>query len=172
MGGNLTLTSTVGKGSIFTLTIPATYQKQSTKQVNADQAEHCVLFNVADIAILLVDDVKMNLKVLDAICRKAGCSTVYAASSGTEALDVLAAQKVDVVLTDLWMLEMDGVELCGRIHALKQYEKIPVIAVTADVEAKNNSILDKFSCVLLKPVTIDKIRKNLTEFAKSAGWLG
>ncbi|ABC23132.1 response regulator [Rhodospirillum rubrum] len=67
-------------------------------------------------AILIVDDVPVVRLVLARILKKAGHS-VYEAGSGVEALDIVAHRPIEVLLTDLWMPEGDGIALLGRIKS-------------------------------------------------------
>ena len=106
--------------------------------------------------ILIVDDVPINLKVLASMLKKSGAHPL-AAASGEEALALLKQEKVDAVLTDLWMPGMNGAELAAAIHARPESAHLKIIAVTADVEAANNFPQQDFSAILLKPVTLKKL---------------
>ena len=59
------------------------------------------------------------------------------------------------------MPEMNGAALAGKIRADRRFQEMPILAVTADVEARDNFPLEFFNGVLLKPVTLEKIRKML-----------
>jgi len=78
--------------------------------------------------ILIVDDETNIRLVLSAMLKKEGYS-VLAATDGREALQILKANKIDVVITDLKMPNLDGMELFDRI--IEQYPGIPVIIITA-----------------------------------------
>jgi len=95
--------------------------------------------------VLIVDD-ELNMRlVLSAVLKKEGFE-VSSASDGREALQVLQSNKIDVVITDLKMPDMDGMELLTNISA--QYPEIPVIMITAHgsiataVEALKKGALD------------------------------
>jgi two-component system cell cycle response regulator len=80
--------------------------------------------------VLVVDDILPNVKLLQARL-SAEYFDVLTASSGREALDVLAANPVDVVLLDVMMPGMDGFEACRRIKADRRTMHVPVIMVSA-----------------------------------------
>lgn len=116
----------------------------------------------APIRMLLVDDVPMNLKLLQAILNRLNveCTLAY---SGPEALRLLKERQLrfDAVLTDIWMPGMSGAELAGQILSDPGIA-LPVIAVTADAEAL--SAQEKvFDSILLKPITAASLEKMIRE---------
>lgn len=112
--------------------------------------------------VLLVDDVPMNLKVLGAMCARLGVETV-SALSGSEAIEILRRGGISMVFTDLWMPGMNGRELAAFVREDSSCRAVPVIAVTADTETTPE---DGFDGVLLKPVTLDKLRSFLSSAVK------
>lgn len=80
--------------------------------------------------VLVVDDILANVKLLEARLQ-AEYFEVLSAFSGKEALEVLARERVDVVLLDVMMPGMDGFEVCRRIKASALTHHIPVVMVTA-----------------------------------------
>jgi len=80
--------------------------------------------------VLVVDDILANVKLLEARLQ-AEYFEVLPAYSGQQALDICAAERVDVVLLDVMMPKMDGFETCRRIKANPATQDVPVIMVTA-----------------------------------------
>ncbi|MEP1516993.1 MAG: response regulator, partial [Nitratireductor sp.] len=80
--------------------------------------------------ILVVDDIPATLKLLEARL-SAEYFEVLTAASGPEALEVCQGGKVDVVLLDILMPEMDGFEVCHRLKQDPLTAHIPVVIVTA-----------------------------------------
>jgi DNA-binding response OmpR family regulator len=80
--------------------------------------------------VLIVDDTPQNIRLLEAVLGPAGYLTL-SASSGPEALDLLAKEPVDIVLLDVVMPEMDGFEVCRQIRADPRTSVLPVVMVTA-----------------------------------------
>lgn len=96
---------------------------------------------VSDSLILIVDDVSINLKLLHQALRKTNYHLSFA-SSGKQALERLQKCKPDLILLDLMMPEMDGIEVCKHIKTNPLTSDIPIIFLTASHES--NHLLDAF----------------------------
>jgi class 3 adenylate cyclase len=83
-----------------------------------------------DPVVLVVDDLPANLRLMAAVLEPRGYEVVTA-TSGAEALQLLAARDVDLVLLDLLMPGMDGYEVCRSIRADERTAFLPVVMVTA-----------------------------------------
>lgn len=86
--------------------------------------------------ILVVDDVTKNLQVVGTMLRNAGFE-VMPTTSGAQALERVRAQLPDLILLDLMMPEMDGLEVCRRLKADPATQQIPVIFLTASNEMEH-----------------------------------
>lgn len=159
MGGELWIKSRLGEGSTFGVTINSI--RYSPKKQTTAIPESSVVASGVDknISLLIVDDVDMNRKVLKAMCAKMGVVDIETASSAKEALAILQTRKFSLVLTDIWMPEMSGEDFAREIRKVRNYDDIPIVAVTADIEARGNFDVNVFSGILLKPITIAKINK-------------
>ena len=90
------------------------------------------------MAILIVDDIPVNLMLLEEMLQQEGYADIYCVRSGQEALEMLATteaadaeeKKIDLILMDIMMPGMDGIETCQRIKAQDGLRDIPVIMVT------------------------------------------
>ena len=80
--------------------------------------------------LLLADDDPQNLELLDAILAPLG-HRLLQAKGGRETLDVLAAERVDLLLLDLMMPEISGFDVLTQLRALPTYRQLPVILITA-----------------------------------------
>lgn len=162
MGGELTLESEEGRGSVFTVRLPIVqYEKNSPEPPAAPvlPAPLPVALPPAiteDCQVLLVDDVKMNLQVLSAALKKLGI-TSKAAASGQEALKALESYTPNLVMTDIWMPGMDGTQLAKSIRLDRKWQSVKIVAVTADTEIDSSFDITCFDDVLLKPLTLEKI---------------
>lgn len=160
MGGTITVNSVPGKGSVFTV---------SLRQIKFDRlltagTETLPAANEGPdgkrYRVMLVDDVPMNLKVLQAMLRKLNVDSVVA-DSGPRALEILSTDPAfDLILTDLWMPGMNGSILSEKIKENPRTAKIPVIAVTADAQVFTE-LPDAFDSILLKPVTMEGLDEAL-----------
>jgi CheY-like chemotaxis protein len=116
--------------------------------------------------ILIVDDRKLNLKVLQTMLSRLGVRKVLTAEKGREALQTLAeARDVDIVLTDMSMPVMDGAELVREIRNSPPLAKLAVYVVSADVEIQGKYAGMGFDGMLLKPMTLDKLKKLLADYS-------
>jgi signal transduction histidine kinase/DNA-binding response OmpR family regulator len=120
----------------FILTLPIHQEKEFrlhgdeaeiTMAVNPEQEE--IQDNELKPEILLVED---NKEILDFICREISSDyMVRKASNGIDALEILKNGTVQLVISDIMMPVMDGLELCKRIKTNLDYSHIPVIMLTA-----------------------------------------
>ena len=93
--------------------------------------------------------------------KKVGSFDVVMAKDGKEALELLTSAEApfDLVLTDMWMPVMDGERLVRAIRADEKLAKLPVHVVTADTEMPGKYAALGFDGILLKPVTVDKLKE-------------
>jgi len=103
--------------------------------------------------VLTIDDDKTNRRILASFLLLEGYN-VLQAENGTTGLDILATQPVDVVLLDVMMPGIDGIEVCRRIRETPSLAHIPIIIVTAldDSEARVRGKRAGCDDFLLKPV--------------------
>ena len=107
--------------------------------------------------ILVVDDQPINVQLLKRKLEREGMA-VMAAYSGQEALDLVKQEKPELILLDVMMPEMDGIEVCQRLQANEDTRSIPVIFVTArtskegKLEGLNVGAVD----YITKPIDLDE----------------
>lgn len=155
MGGELTVASQVGVGSTFTVALHGikTVEPPAIKPDRSGQP------GITPSRVLVVDDMPVNRAVLKAMLAKCGVKDLTVAENGRDALKILERDpNFNLVLSDLWMPEMDGNDLVRAIRANAKLSNLPVYLVTADVEARKKAELDGFSGILLKPVTLDGLK--------------
>jgi signal transduction histidine kinase/CheY-like chemotaxis protein len=135
MGGDVVVASKPSQGSIFTLTFraqPAQLQAQSVEQRDHEPGSVPTPMRGVGKKILLVDDHPLNRKVARLFLEPEGFE-VTEAENGLVALERLAAQFFDIVLLDVHMPVLDGIETLKRIRAsTENWREIPVLALTAD----------------------------------------
>ncbi len=160
MGGDIKLDTEAGKGSTFTVRLKNI--KFEEESLSEDiQPEHPVFVKPeTGYRALIVDDVQLNLKLLQAMLRKLNIEAVPT-NSGKGALEILEKDKrFDMILTDLWMPGMSGTALTRIIKDDPATRNIPVIAITADTEIiqNSNSLVDG---TILKPITVETLSKTI-----------
>ena len=172
MNGTLELESTVGRGSTFTLRIPnvqAFTEKESEAYFVAQKAPRAAVQldpSVLEKHILVVDDQKLNQRILQTMLARLGIRKVLTAENGKEALEILnGSEKADIVLTDMSMPVMDGAALVREMRRSSFLAGIPVCVITADVEMQNEYKEAGFDDMLIKPVTLEKLKGLLARIA-------
>ncbi|HJV43052.1 ATP-binding protein, partial [Caulobacter sp.] len=128
MGGAVSLESAPGKGSIFTARLPL----PATEPPRRVEAAPAPALGLAGLRVLVVDDNPVNQVVARAVLEAVGVE-VAAVGDGRAALTRLGAEPFDMVLMDVHMPVMDGVEAVRRIRAGEGGRvDMPVVALTAD----------------------------------------
>jgi CheY-like chemotaxis protein len=121
--------------------------------------------------VLLVEDNATNRRVAELFLERAGCGVVTAAD-GREALDLLRRQAVDLVLMDVQMPVMDGLEATRRIRAeIAGGARVPIVGLTANalreqVEACRAAGMDE---VVAKPIERERLDAVLERYAPAVG---
>lgn len=115
--------------------------------------------------VLIVDDSAAIRKILQRVLRQTGMAirTIYEAGDGQEALDVLNSQSVHLVLTDINMPKMDGLQLLGAMKSSANWQTIPVVMITTEGgEAKvGEAVRLGAAGYVRKPFTADQIKEKL-----------
>ena len=93
-------------------------------------------FKPENYYILVVDDISINLKLLRVVLEPIGYRLMFA-KGGYQAIERVKASKPDLILLDLMMPEMDGLEVCKLLKSDPEYAEIPIIFITASNEQKH-----------------------------------
>ena len=111
-----------------------------------------------DKNILIVDDCRTTRKIISLYLNGAGYKTVVAAN-GVEAVEKLVGAKVDFIITDLNMPQMDGIELTKWIRSNAMYKNVPLVILTTDQDdlRRVNGINAGASAFLTKPITEERL---------------
>lgn len=113
-------------------------------------------------SVLLVDDLAMNREVLNHYIQNmlTECN-ILEAGDGQQALNLINESHVDLVLMDLRMPGMNGVEATRHIRADWLFAELPVFAVSANIDARNSEELALFQALIAKPVQPADLEKPL-----------
>jgi two-component system chemotaxis response regulator CheY len=122
--------------------------------------------------VLVVDDSAAIRKILQRVLRQTGMPihTIYEAGDGMEALTVLGTQHVDLVLSDINMPKMDGLQLLAAVKASEQWRHIPVVMITTEGGETKVAEAVKLGAAgyVRKPFTADQIKEKLAGILESA----
>ena len=110
--------------------------------------------------ILIVDDNKVNIMVLEGLLEDEGYTSIASATSALEAYDILNHNSIDMILLDVMMPQIDGLEACKTIRKIPNYSHIPIIMVTADItdETLKKSFEAGANDYLNKPINITNLK--------------
>ena len=114
--------------------------------------------------VLIVDDEEEVRVILAHEFKRHGCD-VLLAEDGQKALEIVKANRIDMILTDLRMPKMGGIELTETVDAMPEDERPIVITMTGYVKAKESDVIDSgASGFLSKPFSRDQIKEIVDEF--------
>lgn len=160
-------------GSVFTFTIP--YRKAEEKETEIEETVNTVVAADAindDLqenedkkpTVLVVDDIREMCEFLSDNLRDN--YEVLTASNGVEALSMMKMHDVSLVVSDVMMPEMDGMELCRRIKTDLQYSHIPVILLTARAaeESKVEGLELGADDYITKPFNFNVLKLRIDKF--------
>lgn len=169
MGGKIFVQSEKGVGSEFSFSIPYRPAGGSTRLKSKITIIEPVTTqaNWSNKVCLLVDDNKDVLLYLNRVLSDTGIKTLTA-RSGTEALEIVKNTPViDVVLLDMQMPEMNGIEATKEIRKIRK--DIPIIAQTAFIFEDDKDIILEAGCdaCLIKPIRKDHLLTVMSSFLKS-----
>ena len=190
MGGEISVESTYGFGSMFTVTLPQRYTEEGESEILKEaeiapdgksvrltgqisivaSVNHSARFVAPDVKLLLVDDLPSNLTVALGLLAPYKV-TVITCESGKEAIQTVQQENFDLVLLDHMMPEMDGLETMKVIRGINggthtKYAKLPIIVLTANaiVGAREMFLQNGFDDFLSKPIDVDKLDNILSKW--------
>jgi two-component system chemotaxis response regulator CheY len=115
--------------------------------------------------VLIVDDSAAIRKILQRVLAQAELpiNRIFEAGDGKQALEVLEKENIGLVLSDVNMPEMDGIELLGKIRSRKAWKQLPVLMITT--EGSQTKVMEAVqrgaTGYLRKPFTADQIKEKL-----------
>ena len=165
MGGKITVVSKYGEGSTFKFVFVQEIIKEENEISLEEVKEETLNYDFTGKNILVVDDSKLNLRVAQNVLKTFNVN-VMTSTSGQECLDLCKTNKYDIILMDIMMPLMNGIETLKRIRI--DDKKVPVIALTADaVEGMEEKYLSEgFNDYLSKPIDRNKLGIILNKYLK------
>jgi CheY-like chemotaxis protein len=160
MGGKMELESAPGRGSCFSVLLSLAVAETPPVRPSTEPAEPDIN---EPLRILLAEDNPVNQKLAVKLLEKQG-HTVTMASDGRRAVEAFIAGSFDLILMDVHMPEMDGLEATRRIRELEGNSvRIPIIALTALAMAGDREIclaagMDGF---VAKPIRLNELRTEM-----------
>ncbi|MCF2947966.1 ATP-binding protein [Paraglaciecola aquimarina] len=161
MGGEITLTSTLGKGTTFNLRLMLV-ALANNKNTPEHTKQNVIGYTGESQVILVVDDDPNQRQLMSDLLKPIGFNVLQAADAST-GFGILANNKVDLVLLDVRMPETDGWHMVEQIR--KQAYKIPVLMISANARDADASLSAKgyHNGYLAKPVNLDALLGKIGE---------
>ncbi len=120
---------------------------------------------MTEIRALIVDDSSVMRKIVERMLRQAGLESllVHEASSGVEGLEVLAVKPVDLILSDINMPLMDGLEFLRQIRARNLAPGVPVVMITTESSEEHvkQAIQAGARGYIRKPFTAEQVKERV-----------
>jgi len=171
MDSRLNLSSLLGHGSTFSfllkvknLNMAHTDRKIASSEEGQPQSDARAEWKIKPHKILIVEDNKINQWLIQALIKKhLPNAAISIAETGLEGVNKWMAFEPDLVLMDLHMPEMDGIEATQFIRSRETGRPTPIIALTAATEAQDSEkcIQSGMDGYLTKPVTVEALLKEL-----------
>ncbi len=125
-----------------------------------------------EVRALIVDDSSVMRKIVERALRQAGLESlvVFEAGNGNEGLDVLKARAVDLILSDINMPAMDGLEFLRQIRLQKLAPDVPVVMITTETSAEHvrQAIEAGAQGYIRKPFTAEQVKERVLSLLRVA----
>lgn len=168
MGGEITADSIPGEGSLFTMRLPLPKARNAQTTGLVPQGRSDVGLPKG-LCALVVDDNEINRMILSDMLNDLGIEVVEA-PSGYAAIEQLSARAFDILLLDISMPGIDGIQTLARIRELDvPWRGLPVLAVTAHASPQDHEVIQRstFQGVLIKPVPFEQLSAEMVRFLSS-----
>jgi CheY-like chemotaxis protein len=166
MSGQIQVVSSLGQGTTFTLILPVenhglTHGSNQNAYKYLEQTD----LKTNRLKILLAEDNPINQKVALRILKHLGYEADVA-NNGLEVLEILKSQSYDLILMDIQMPELDGLETCLQIQELEHRPVIIALSANAMQEDRDRCLAVGMVEHISKPIRLEELRQALEDWGK------
>lgn len=158
MNGKLSLLK-LSQGCCFKIKLNLELANEVEENINLSKSSKNLDFDLSQLNILVAEDNKLNQKLMKVVLMKANSKFEFA-SNGLEACNMVKENNFDLVLMDVHMPKMNGIEATKEIRTMFSKEDLPIIAITANAfeEDKNECLEAGMNDFLSKPLKFDTFK--------------
>jgi len=155
LGGDISVKSIEGEGSVFYLTLPYDKIKIPMSRTPAKTSSQA-RYNFSNYTIMIAEDIPYNFEYLSSILQRTGANVIWA-KDGIDVLKLYKSSKIDLILMDIQLPEISGYEATAQIRQTDK--QLPIIAQTAYAMAEDKKKCLDAGCndVLVKPIRMDEV---------------
>ena len=160
MGGSLTLQSELGKGSTFTLELVLETAAQQMTKILPIEATKIPALSQRECRVMVVEDDIVNRTVVCSLLGKMGYQNVDVVTNGLAAVQLFSSQNYDIILLDLQMPIMDGIDAAKKIRQQARGHLVKIIAMTATAAEKDACLtagMDDYLCKPFSRFELDRV---------------
>lgn len=175
MGGEIFLTSMVGKGSTFSVLIPMKVSEQKVLKSGNERSVEKLNEEIQNSVgqkdrVLIVEDYEGTIVLLSYMLDEIGLE-YDVARTGKDGIDLWNEQRHNLILMDIQMPEMDGLSATKEIRKIEkenELKKTPIIGMTAhaQIQDRENCIKAGMDAYITKPIEEYELKRNMLEFFK------
>ena len=167
MGGHIGVDTEIGKGSTFWIELPLAEGKPideavADRETVADKAEP-----LPDVTgtVLYVEDNPASLDLMEVIVARIERLSMISAHNAELAIELAKSKTPDLIILDIDLPGMDGLEVLGKLQRLEETKDIPVIALSANATPKDieKGVEAGFKRYLTKPIKVEEVVKSIKE---------
>lgn len=170
--GKISIESEYGKNCSFTLTIPvadgAKEDVQETEALTPDKSDIPEQLAIeSGTKIIIVED---NTDMRTFLCESLNDNyIIFEAENGVQALEVIEKENIDIIISDIMMPEMDGLELCNRLKSDPAYSHLPLVLLSAktDTSTKIEGLNQGADVYMEKPFSIEQLKAQVNSIIEN-----
>lgn len=154
--GSITVQSQLNRGSVFSVSLPLIEGKDAPK--TQQQFDLNAITFSKNNTVLVVEDNELNQKMMQGLFDELGL-TMHLAQNGVEGVTMAKTLKPDLILMDLHMPELDGIQATKQIRDIEGFEELPIVAVSADAftEQQRRALAIGINEYVTKPIDFNKL---------------